>query len=172
MVTTITRLLIRTETQMLSSNYTAAPFSSGPRSPPLGFHSTPGMDFSAVVSVSGSVDVVVFSIKHNCIVMGPDADAGRLLICADVGFNKLNMRMKISVGAIPCVNRVSSQQRFSLQVTNTHVDLRNDCHSDALGGVLEGEEDEKDKLRDQIEHAALNDDDDCSPTGSCRQDRA
>ena len=81
------------------------------------------------------------------------------------------MRMKISVGAMPCMIGVSSQQRFSLQVTNTHVDLWGNPHEDVLGVVPNGVEDAVDKLYGQIERAALDDDDDCSPTYSRREVR-
>ena len=72
------------------------------------------------------------------------------------------MRMKISVGAMPCVVTVSSQQQFSLNVTNTHAGLRENCRNGVHGGVPDGEEDDEHNLHDQIEHATFNDDGNCS----------
>jgi hypothetical protein len=79
-------------------------------------------------------------------------------------FNKPNMRMKISVGAMPCVIGGIESNRFSPQVTKTHIDLHGNGPHGVLGWVVDGKEDAVNKLHDQIDHAALDDDDDCSPT--------
>ena len=51
---------------------------------------------------------------------------------------------------------------------NTHVDLHGDHSDDVQRGVLDGEEDDEYKLYDHIEHAALDDNVDCSPA-CCRE---
>ena len=102
--------------------------------------------------------------------MGSDADTTLLRINPDCGaFNNPDIRIKISVGAMPCVIGVSSQQRISVQVMDTHEDLHVNSIEDALGGVADGKKNAVDKLHNKIEHAALDGYDDGSPTRSFRE---
>ena len=117
------------------------------------------------------MDIIVLSLKTTVVVMATGVDT---LAPPLPGvrrprdwpreFNKPYMRMKISVGAMPCVIGVLSPHRLSPQVANTHIDLHGHGPDDVLGGVVDGKEDAENKLRDQIEHAALDDDDDCTQT--------
>lgn len=143
-----------------------------PRSSPLDFQTDLGI--SVASGVPGSVDVIVLRLRTTTLVeMGRDVDAPPLLgIRPPREFNKLNIRMKISVGAMPCVIGILSPHRSSLQVTNTHIDLHSNAPDNVLGGVVNRKENAVKKLHDQIEHAALDDDDDCSPTGFSLEVRA
>ena len=64
-------------------------------------------------------DVVVLWLKANFFDIGNDVDTTLLGINPGCGarraFNKPDIRIKISVGAMPCVIAVSSQQRLSIQ---------------------------------------------------------
>ena len=118
-------------------------------------------------------DVVVIWLKASLFDMGNDVDTTLLGINPDCGarraFNKPDIRMKISVGAMPCAIGVSSQQRISIQVTNTHEGLHGNSNDDAHAGVAHGTKNAGDKLHNKIEHAALNGYGDGSPTRSCRE---
>ena len=54
-------------------------------------------------------------------------------------------------------------------MTNTHEDLQGNPHEDKVGWVPYDVEDAVGKLRGQIEHAALDDNGECSPTCSYRE---
>ena len=102
-------------------------------------------------------------LSPNCVTAAP------LRFGLGGALNKPDMRIKISVGAMPCMIGVSSQQRLSAQGTNTHVDLWGNSHEDVLSGMPNGVEDAVDKLHGQIEHAALDNDGNCSSTRSRRE---
>jgi hypothetical protein len=79
--------------------------------------------------------------------------------------------MRISVGAMPCVNLgyLVYKDPLPSRRRNTHVDLHGDHCDDALRGVPDGEEDDENELHGQIEHAALDDDVHCSSACPCRE---
>ena len=52
---------------------------------------------------------------------------------------------------------------------NTHEDLHSNHFSDAQRGVSDGKKDDENELCGKIEHAALDDDIDGSPTYPCRE---
>lgn len=66
---------------------------------------------------------------------------------------------------------VSRPQQFK-EAGNTHVDLHGHRRHGAQRRVPDGVEDEGDDLRGEIERAAVDDDNDCSPTCSSREIRA
>ena len=89
---------------------------SEPKSlPGFGFMSVMGMPMA--MHMPGFVGTVVLSLreKPSGVTALPEPPL-RISPCGV--FNKPDMRMKISVGAMPCVIGVSSPQQFSLQVTN------------------------------------------------------
>src|ERR1700761_3767059 len=82
--------------------------------------------------------------------------------------------MRISVGAMPCVNLgyLINKDSLSSRRRNTHVDLHGDYPDNALRGVPDSEEDDEYELHGYIEHATLDNDVDCSPARTCRELRA
>jgi hypothetical protein len=104
-----------------------------------------------------------------------DSDDGGPLRIAPVFETPRATRMRISVGAMPCVNweRTGLQRILGLPwVRNTHVDLHSNHSDDALRGVPDGEEDDENELHGKIEHAALDNDIDGSLACPCRELRA
>jgi hypothetical protein len=134
-----------------------------PSSSPPGFDLIAAMGMSTEMHRPGFVDAVALSLKRSCV-------TAVLLRMSTLGaFNMQDMRMKIRVGAMPCVIGVLSPQRFSLQVTNTHVDLQGNPPEDEVGRVPNDVEGAEGKLCGQIEHAALDDNGECNPTCSYRE---
>jgi hypothetical protein len=94
------------------------------RSLPLGFNFISDMGMSTAMHMPGFVGTVVLSLPAN----PSGVTAAPLRTSPGSVFNKPDMRMKISVGAMPCVIGVSGSQQFSLQVTDTHVCLQGNPH--------------------------------------------
>ena len=77
-----------------------------PGSPPPGFDFIADMGMSAEMHRPGFAGAVVLSLKPNCV-------PAVLLRISPLGvFSKPDMRMKISVGAMPCVIGILSSQRI------------------------------------------------------------